>query len=505
MELAPAENSRLTNYRPMFLIAAGMMAGIAACGIIPEGYAAVLAGVAAVSAGVFLLLRKKRLVLFSAALLLGAGLAFFTLPTQFKEGRYRIEGNVADIIEVSENGTVLRLDNVSLDGQSLNKSAETAFPSGMHVEIGDRISAEASCRMPKDGSAWYNERLNKLSTGIGCIADAESITIKSKHNLPLTELVVGIRNSVSERISKNFDDDSGIFNALILGLRSEVGEERYAAYRTSGAAHLLALSGFHVGVLLAAVSGLIPRNRRKLRLPVITVAVLLYCTVAAYAPGLVRAGIMAVCYLAADRFERRADPLSALSIAAVLILIWNPYQLYSVGFRLSFAACFGIALFNSSFKCGLEKTKLPSKIGSSVAVSASAIIGTFAFQMHYFRSFAPYAVICNLIAVPLFSLIVILGLLVTAFAFIFPAGAAAAAIVPRSLLFAAEKVLSAFGSIPGAQVEMLCPPIAGCVIYLLLIFVLSEYVLRPLGKKLPYAAVLMFLFTFSCFIGIIKA
>ena len=52
---------------------------------------------------------------------------------------------------------------------------------------------------------------------------------------------------------------------------------------------------------------------------------------------------------------------------------------------------------------------------------------------------------------------------------------------------------------------MLCPPIAGCVIYLLLIFVLSEYVLRPLGKKLPYAAVLMFLFTFSCFIGIIKA
>lgn len=505
MELAPAETGkeRLINYRPMFFIAVGLMVGIAACGTAPGIFSAVIAGAAAVSAGVLLFLKKRAAALFAVAVLIGTAAAFIFLPTQFADGRYRIEGCVAEITP-KENSTLLKLQNVSIDGYKLNKAAEITLSGKIEVEIGDRISAKAYCRMPKEGSEKYNERRAKLASGVGCIAKAKKCEVVSKHNLPLTEFVVGIRSAVSERINETFGDDSGIFNALILGLRSDVGEERYEAYRSSGAAHLLALSGFHVGVVLAAVSALVPKNKKKLRLPVIGIAVLVYCTVAAYAPGLVRAGIMAICYLAADRFERRADSLSALSIAAVIILAANPYQLYSVGFQLSFAACFGIALFNQSFKRGLGKIKLPSAITSSLAVSAAAIIGTLALQMHYYRSFTPYAVLCNLIAVPMFSLIVVFGLIVTAFAFIFPAGAEALAVVPRGVLFAAEKALSAFGSLPGAQIETLCPPIWGCAVGLLLLFVISEYVLRPLDKKAPAAVMLILMFTFSCLIGIIK-
>ena len=506
MELAPAgiNGKKLFNYRPMLVAALGLMAGIACCMHLNTVGAAVTALILAVLAGVlFFWLRKRRLALFVLAAVFGLMLAYAGKPTELAEGRYTLTGTVTDTAQ-TDDGQRLILRSAELDGRKLNMRVQLTVKDGI-ISIGDSIRTEAYCRMPSKRFGSYDELRSMLASGIGCIASADEAAVTGEHKAPLSELLCTVRGSIEERIRIVFGDDSGLFTALILGQKTEVGEERYSAYRASGTAHLLALSGFHMGIVAGAVSLLIPKRKKNLRLAVISAVMLVYCTVAAYAPGFVRAGIMTFCYLMADRLERRPDTLSSLSTAAVLILIVNPFQLYSVGFQLSFSACFGIALLAAGFNRGLERISMPKGLVSAISVSAAAIIGTLPFQMHYFGSFTPYAVICNLIAVPAFSLIVILGLILTVLGFFLPSAASLLAVVPRAVLFVIEKLLGFFSNMPYASVSSVSPPLFGCAIFLAMLFFYSEYTLRPFKKRMWVGTALLVLFTFSCFIGIIKA
>lgn len=504
MELAPAENNnRLINYRPTFVLAVGMIAGIAVYGLLSSKTVPIFSALVVISSGALLFFGKNRFALFTAAILFGLILSFVFRPTEFKTGEYTVSGVVTDITETGEEHKLI-LRNVRLDNASLNRYCEITLTDESKVSVGDRISCYASCRMPTRKFSTYDEYHRKLSAKIGSIASASLIKIESHHNAPVIEILLAIRTAISKRIDDTFQDDSDIFNALILGIRTEIGDERYSAYQASGTAHLLALSGFHMGLVSAAIAAIIPKRRRSLRLIVVSAVMILYCSVAVYAPGFVRAAIMSICYLITDKLERRPDSLSSLSLAAILILSVNPYQLYSIGFQLSFAACFGIALFNSSFSRTLNKTRLPSKASSAIAGSSSAILGTTALQMRYFNSFAPYAVICNLFAIPAFSVIVILGIITTVASFILPAAGRVIATAPRAFLFVIEKLLSFFASLPGADMFIVSPPLAGCVIFLVMLFAFSEYTLRPFKKKMWAGLALMFLFTFSCLVSIIK-
>ena len=496
----------------MLYLAVGLMAGIYICGALPETAVYAIAAAAVLMLGAMLFFFKRaHIALFVIALIAGMLLSYTARPVRFQNGDYTLRGVVTDVTR-DESGTVLIIRSVSLDGKTINKRAEL-HTRGNDFTIGDVIEADASCYYPRSGSGSYNELHTKLSAGIGCIAKAEEVYVTDRGAAPAESFVIGIRNAIAARIKTVFADDSDLFSTLILGVRTELREERYNAYRTSGTAHLLALSGFHMGIISGAVALLIPKRRRNLRICIVTAVMLVYCTVAAYAPGLVRAAVMTLCYMLADRLERRGDPLSALSVAAVLILVVNPYQLYSVGFLLSFSACFGIALFSGSMKRGIigkhrsgnRDRKAISYLVSSLSVTLCAMIGTLPFQMRYFKTFTPYALISNLIAVPVFSVIIILGILLTALGFIWPAGASAAALVPRSVSFAVEKLLSFIASLPFANTEFNPPSAFSCAVYLLMLFVFSEYVLRPFSKRKWWGAALLAVFTFSYAASIIWA
>lgn len=504
MESAPeTENSsRIVNWRPAFALAAGLMCGIAVCGMLEHTGVILLAAMLSVSGAALFILKKYRFFTFLLAVLIGLGSAFTALPKQFDTGNYMVSGIVIDSYQ--QNGkTVLLLSDASLDENRLNKRVLLTIKEGT-AQIGDRVHAQSKCRMPSKQFGAYNELHSRLASRIGCIASAETITVVSEHNAPVAEALISVRLSIEERINAAFKDDSGIFSALILGERSEVGEERYSVFRTSGTAHLLAISGFHMGIIAGAIGLFIPKGKRKLRLIIVTSVMASYCAVAAYAPGFVRAAIMTFFVLAADCLERKNDTLSSLSIAAVCILLVNPYQLYSLGFQLSFSACFGLILFARSISETLTKIKLPQKLASPVAATLSAIAGTSALQMRYYNSFSPYTLLTNLLAIPAFSIIVITGPIVTAIAFISPSLAGSLAIVPRAVLFVIEKMLAFASELPLAKTEFASPSTVCCLIWLITLFVLSEYVLRPEKKRIVYASIGLILFTLVYLVGIIR-
>ena len=494
---------RIANYRPLFVTALGVAAGILACGLL-SGLGAALLAILALAIGTVLFIKKfRRTACFFAAVLFGLAAAFLGKPRTFAEGNYRVSGVVIQIDEGSE-GIILTLKSASLNGNLLNKRVRLSVDSLVLVNVGDKIEADAHCRMPQAGTGLDEMKL-RLSAGIGCIAQSGALRVVSHGHAPLARLSCAAREGVVKRIERAFGEDAGFFTAVLLGDKSELEAARISAFRASGTAHLLAISGFHMGVVVGVVGALVPKRKRGLRFGVTCAVMLLYCTLAAYAPGFVRAAIMTFFLMLSALLDREGDSLTSLSAALLLILAFNPYQLYSIGLQLSFSACFGIVLFSRSISTFLEKHRFPGKLASALATTVSALFGTFVFQLRYYSSFSPYTVLANLIAVPVFSLVVILGLLVTALCFISPPAAAFLAAAPRGLLFAIEKFLGFLSHLPLASMEF--NPASGfcCLIWLAALFALSEYTLRSLKKRLALASVLFGIFTSVYVFGIIRA
>ncbi|MBR4435850.1 MAG: ComEC/Rec2 family competence protein [Clostridia bacterium] len=493
---------RLINYRPLFEFALGMMAGIVICAPLGDTLRYVAAAVLGVVGIVLVAIGQKRLGIIAISALLGLTLAFGALPKPFYEGTAELMGVISDI-EDDGDKTVLILTDAAVAGTKFNKRVRLTLDASDKYEVGDGIMTVASVKKPSRKFGTYDEFKVRLASGVGCVAQAKSAFVESKNNLPVKEFIVSVRLAIIRRIKSAFGDDSAVFSALLVGDRSELTDERYAPFRASGTAHLLAISGFHVGIIAGVLIAALKRLKSGVRTAIIAALLLFYCALTAFTPGVVRASIMLVALMCAGCFERRGDQLSALSLAAILILAVNPYQIYSLGFQLSFAAVFGIALYMRQIGEMFHKAKLGEWLSSSAAVCISATLGTLALQIRAFSAFSPYTLISNLVAVPAFSVIVVLGLISTVLAFIYPPAAQMLAYIPRTVLNAAEWALGGISSLPYASLSLKPLPILVCAIYLAVLFILSEYILRPIKKRLCYAAALITIFTIAYVISII--
>ncbi len=146
--------------------------------------------------------------------------------------------------------------------------------------------------------------------------------------------------------------ESAVGTAMLLGKRGSLPPELVDKFRGAGAAHLLAISGLHVGVLLAATAGAgvwLLGRRRPTYLIVAAVAIWLYALTAGASPSALRAAVMGTVYLAALGLGRPSGVLPALALAAAVMTAASPGLIRQVSFQLSFAAVGGIALALAMF------------------------------------------------------------------------------------------------------------------------------------------------------------
>ncbi len=210
--------------------------------------------------------------------------------------------------------------------------------------------------------------------------------------------------------------------ALALGDASGVPAELRIGLRRTGLAHLLAVSGLHVGILAGlafVLSRPLPRTLRPL--PGMA-AVALYLAVAGPRPPLLRASVMAVLAWAAPLLERPPRPLNSLAAAVGLILIADPAALLELGFRLTVAATAGILL--SGPLLARRWSGLPHGLGRALAASAAAQLFALPWALPAFHLLSPLAPFFNLIAVPWIAVALTLGLGWSALAAIRPEAAA---------------------------------------------------------------------------------
>lgn len=499
------KKNRIINYRPLFEFAIGLMLGIAVCAELNSyGILCLVAiCIVGIGAGLFII-NSYRTALFMLAVLISCNLIQFHTPAYLESGQYSVSGTVEGIHSPNSYGKrELILVNASISEKKYSGKICIQTASKRDVEIGDVINAYITVNadsFEKDEHDYFDKHKYYLSHGIGTFCVAKDFTIIESGKLPIQRIRGSIRESFENKANELFGSDSDTVITLLMGSTEAVPDSRKDLYCETGISHILAISGFHMSIIVSIIGKMLPKHKYWLRIGIIGVVMLIYCFLCVQSPGIIRSAVMTFAMLVSSGLERREDVLSAISLAAIGILLVNPYQLYSISFQLSFAACFGIITLGSSInRCIKRIGKLP-KLGLSTSVSAST--ATVMLQMRYFGTISTYALLANLIAVPLFSIILPLMLFVQILGYALPWIASILAYIPRALLFINDKFIAAVANMPNAVIEFRAPSVYACIAFLIGLFISSEYILRPVHKRTEYLFVLILLFTICTLVGI---
>ncbi len=234
--------------------------------------------------------------------------------------------------------------------------------------------------------------------------------------------VFAARMGLSARVQAALPGEAGAFAAAVMtGDRSGMGQATLAALRASNLAHLLAISGLHMGLLTGFVFGLFRIGFAAipvlgLRLPAKKLSAVMALAVAAgylaLSGGNVateRAFVMVAVVLVAVLLDRRALTLRAVAVAALIILTLRPDAMMGPGFQMSFAATTALVAVFAALR-NAHAPRLPKALRPVAAVvisSAVAGLATAPFGAAHFNQFAYYGLIANLLSVPLMGVLVI--------------------------------------------------------------------------------------------------
>ena len=418
-------------------------------------------GAGAAAAGV-LVWWKRGMALFAALMLLFAAEAAYLsqrpMPAP-REGAL-LAGEVC--LEPFTDGerTVLTLSNASLDGEPVAWNMRVYAYEPIAAGLGDRVRMTAETWLPDgrqnpygfDFDAWC--RMN----GVACATmRAGTASVSPGAPSPRT-LLRAVRARIGDAIDGAFSDQAPLARALVLGDRSDLGEDVAGDFRRAGIAHILSVSGLHVTCLALALDFLL-RKLLSRRTAFFMMAPLLvfYAALVGFSGPIVRAVAMYLAFRFAPMTGRPGDSLSALSAAALMMLAVNPLMVGDAGFILSFSAMAGLILLGRPLNRLLKIASAPRwarPFLSAFAASLAASIAILPAQVNLFAAAQPYGPLVNVLAVPMTTFAMPLLFLAVPVQMLFPAAGQLAA-WPSSMLLKGTTDLAAFASgLPHATVPL---------------------------------------------------
>ena len=202
--------------------------------------------------------------------------------------------------------------------------------------------------------------------------------------LPLRYLPAELAHQLKQGVDAAFPEDAApLIRALTTGNRDNLTDHYTSSLQRTGLSHTVAVSGMHLSFLAALVSGLLGRGKRRSALVTCGV-VLVFTLISGCTPSVVRAAVMLILLQLAALLGRERDPLTALALALMLLLAWNPFSAAHIGLQLSFASVAGILLFSDRLQERMLRVwKRPPKdstplrlLGALVRFGAAALSAT---------------------------------------------------------------------------------------------------------------------------------
>ncbi|MGL2993178.1 ComEC/Rec2 family competence protein [Flavobacterium sp. TSSA_36] len=234
-----------------------------------------------------------------------------------------------------------------------------------------------------------------------------------------------LRQTVVENLQKSGFNAKAlpVAMALILGQQQEIDPSITQDYQYAGAVHILSVSGLHIGSLVLFIHfllGPIPNTKkgRLVKLMVSLTLLALFGILAGLAASVVRSITMFAIIAVGQYFNRSTSIYHTLMVSLLLILLFQPYFLFDVGFQLSYVALFFIVWLQPMLvRLWQPKYKIVQFFWNILTVSFAAQIGTFPLSIYYFHQFPGLFFVTNVLVLPFIGVIMFLGVVVVITAF----------------------------------------------------------------------------------------
>lgn len=322
---------------------------------------------------------------------------------------------------------VTEVSSISVNGKSIHTNGHLLVyvqkdGAAEALKCGDKIAFVAKIEEPKAPSnpgefdykrilflknIHFQTYLNNNSWE--CI-DSTSITVNS------------FFSSIQKRLFRLLDNDmlsanqKAVMGALVLGYTDDIDAEIIQSFSNTGLIHILSVSGMNVGLIYIVIELfflLIPMlNRRRWVKGIAVITMLwLYALITGFSPSVVRAAMMFSFVVLGKTILRNGNIYNTLAGSAFLMLLFNPYLLFNIGFQLSYMAVIGIVCFQEELRLLTHgRYKLINGFWDIVTVTITAQLFTFPFCLFYFHQFPNYFLIANLLVIPVTTILIYLGI-----------------------------------------------------------------------------------------------
>lgn len=335
----------------------------------------------------------RRKLFLTAVILTGA---VFLLSGFFPD-MWVPEAAKEDVTAVYHDGTVL-----SVRQKQDHYILELKDPAGFKVRlniyeeikdswdlIGTRISYKAKLASgdPARNPHCFDYRKYLRSSDIfltGTIKTYKVISARKPLTLKYASLLSRTREAFSLRLPES---SGGMITGMLFGDTGEIEDEVYEDFRRNGTAHILAVSGLHIGLLYSIYEKISRGRTSPLSMIVLVFLMYSYGTLSLWRPSVIRAEMMIVMKTLARAYQLRYDSLTAMSAAAILLIFNNPYVVYGIGFQMSFLAIISINIISA---------RLPEKVPKTLAQAISVNISMILYQAYVFNYISPLAVLINI-------------------------------------------------------------------------------------------------------------
>lgn len=252
---------------------------------------------------------------------------------------------------------------------------------------------------------------------------------KSNENA-ITNLANNIREHSLNTFEKYFENSNhkSLMGAMVLGFRNTIDPKLYDSYTKTGAVHVLAVSGLHVGILCSLLLFLLEKLFRQntnwnkvIKLSILTFACIVYVIITGASAAVMRASAMIIIYYVGKYWAERVNTYNVIAFSGFILLMYDPYMLFQASFQFSFLALLSIIYFYDYFYSMLYiENRILNYIWQLMALSLAAQILVSPLTIYYFHRFPTYFFLSGLVAVPAAYFILMGGLSLIILEYIFP-------------------------------------------------------------------------------------
>ena len=221
------------------------------------------------------------------------------------------------------------------------------------------------------------------------------------------------------------DREFSVGAALVLGYKDEISQDVRDAYSQTGAMHVLAVSGLHVGLIYLFLNFFLSFVKTKNRIfriarPVILIlGIWVFALLTGMSPSVMRAATMFSFLVVGLSMKRYTNVYNTLACSAFFLLCFNPYLIANVGFQLSYIAVLGIVYFQPRiYQLWVPRSAVVDNLWALTAVSIAAQMATLPLSLYYFHQFPIFFWLASLIVIPAATFILAFGIMSLIFSWI---------------------------------------------------------------------------------------